>query len=357
MDTLYRWIVKPVLFSFSPDYVHRVFICIGERAGSVAVGRVLLAAFYQYRGRGASKIVDGIRYRTPVVLAAGFDPDGRLTRILPSLGFGGEEIGSITAQPCEGNPPPQAIRLVRNKSIIVRKGLKNRGVDALIEHLTRTPREKDFVIGISIARTNNKEAATDAESGIHDIVTSFKKLIEANVGDYYTFNISCPNAFTGESFIDPENLRQLLPRIREVPCTKPIYLKMPITIPWEQFDSLLYIAAQNDIQGVVIGNLNKEYTELTYPKEAPIEFRGGLSGRPTQKRSNELIRKTREAYGKRFTIIGVGGILSPEDAMEKFRAGADLVELITGMIFEGPGLIKRICAEYTKEFGHDTVVS
>lgn len=351
MDFLYRYLLKPILFKLRPDLVHDVFIAVGEFAGRLAPLRWIFSFLYGYQGPGISKTVDGIIYRTPVLLSAGFDADGRLTQILSSLAFGGEEIGSTTAQVCEGNPLPRMTRLIRNKSLVVYKGLRNRGVDALIARLKRTPRIEDFVLGISIARTNIQSASTDVEAGIRDYVESFKKLNAANIGDYYTINISCPNAYTGETFIEPVHLAQLLPRLREVPCEKPAYLKMPINVPWEQFTELLEIADKNKIQGVIIGNLNKNYSDLAYPEDAPREFRGGLSGAPTFALSNELIRKTRERYGKRFTIIGTGGIFTPDDAMAKFVAGADLIQLVSGMVFEGPGLMKKICERYAAEKG------
>ncbi len=346
MSAVYKHVLKPVLFKFKPDAVHSVFSTMGEFAGRFALSRYVFSLFYGYKGADISKTVDGITYKTPVMLSAGFDTDGRLTRILPSLSFGGEEIGSITAKVCAGNPSPQLTRLVRNKSIIVYKGLKNHGVDALIKKLKRTPRVPGFVIGVSIARTNDLSASEDIEAGINDYVDSFRKLVASDTGDYYTINISCPNSYTGETFIDPIYLAKLLPRFREIECAKPVYLKMPINTPWEQFAELLEIADKNKIQGVIIGNLNKKYSDLEHPEDAPKEYRGGLSGAPTFKLSNELIRKTRERYGNRFTIIGTGGILSPEHAMEKFDAGADLIQLISGMIFEGPKLIKDICEKY-----------
>ncbi|MDP1707424.1 MAG: quinone-dependent dihydroorotate dehydrogenase [bacterium] len=349
MDFLYQKVLKPILFRMSPDTVHDLFITLGELAGHFALKRWFFNLLYDYRGPDISKTVDGVIYRTPVLLSAGFDADGRLTRILPSLAFGGEEIGSVTAHPCAGNPLPRMTRLIRNSSLVVYKGLRNRGVDALIKKLSRTPRVPSFVLGVSIARTNEQEAATDAEAGVRDYVESFQKLNEANIGDYYTINISCPNSFTGETFTEPALLAQLLPKLREIPCVKPVYLKMPINVPWEQFAELLAIADKNNIQGVIIGNLNKNYNDLAYPEDAPKEFRGGLSGAPTFKLSNDLIRKTREKYGKRFTIVGTGGIFTPEQAMEKFAAGADLIQLVSGMVFEGPGLMKKICERYAKE--------
>ena len=164
MDTLYRTVLKPVLFLGSPDAVHAAFVAIGEFSGRFSLLRKFFALLYGYRGPDISKTVDGITYRTPVLLSAGFDTDGRLTRILPSLSFGGEEVGSITAQTCAGNPRPRLRRLVRNKSIIVNKGLRNKGVDALIAKLQHDSwisdvhKKSAFVIGISIARTNEPEA-------------------------------------------------------------------------------------------------------------------------------------------------------------------------------------------------------
>lgn len=363
MNILYRRILRPVLFVCNADKIHALFVAVGEFSGRFSVLRWKLGLFYKYRGPDISKTVDGITYRTPILLSAGFDPDGRLTQILSSLSFGGEEIGSMTAHACEGNPHPWFTRLVRNKSMVVFKGLNNIGVDALIKKLSHTPRIPGFVLGVSIARTNEKEACVDAEAGlrlaeagfgpaeagIRDYTESFRKLNAANIGDYYAINISCPNAHAGEAFTKPELLAELLPRLREIPCAKPVYLKMPINLSWEQFTALADIADKNGIQGLIIGNVTKDYNDLAYPEDAPKEFRGGLSGAPCRVRSNELIRKTREKYGTRFTIIGVGGILSPDDAMEKFAAGADLIQLITGMIFEGPGLIKAICERYAED--------
>ncbi|MFA5745174.1 MAG: hypothetical protein WC887_03100, partial [Candidatus Paceibacterota bacterium] len=161
MNTLYCRVLKPILFLFSADAVHALFITIGEFAGRCVIAKWLLRLFYNYRGPDISKVVDGITYRTPILLSAGFDPDGQLTRVLSSLSFGGEEVGSITAHKCEGNPRPWFTRLVRNKSFVVYKGLRNRGVDALIKKLSnldircpsqrRTSDVPRFVLGVSNA--------------------------------------------------------------------------------------------------------------------------------------------------------------------------------------------------------------
>ncbi len=327
--------------------MHDFMVFFGQIFGWFAPARWFIKLIWGYRGPDISKTVDGLRYERPVLLSAGFDCDGELFRVLPSISFGGEEVGSVTARPCAGNRKPRLTRLIRNKSIVVYKGLKNQGAKAIAERLAKRNGQKGFVVGISIAQTND-EKVCDAEAGLEDYYTTLKTMSETGAGDYYTINISCPNTFGGETFSTPELLTRLLTKLSTVPCVKPRYVKMPINLPWNEFNKLLEIIDRFGYNGVVIGNLNKKYSMIDFPEDAPRNWRGGLSGKPCFELSNELIRKTRSAYGKRFTIIGVGGIFSPEDALVKFRAGADLVQLVTGIIFEGPDLIKRICNAYAK---------
>jgi dihydroorotate dehydrogenase subfamily 2 len=338
---IYQNVLRPVLFLFDAEAIHDFFIGLGRFLGGNPLTRALIGTAYGYRGRDIFQVVDGVKYRTPILLSAGFDYNGKLSRILPRIGLGGEEIGSVTARPCAGNEKPRLIRLPKSRSIIVNKGLCNNGVNSVIERLKRTPREKDFVIGVSIARTNDEKSAS-LEAGIEDYVYSFRRLNEEKIGDYYTIKISCPSAFGGETFATPELLNRLLMALKDISCQKPVYVKMPINIPWEQFDSLLKVIVARELNGVVIGNLNRNYNYLDFREEAPSVYRGGLSGKPCARLSTELIRKTKQAYGNRLTIIGVGGVMSPESAAEKFAAGADLIQLITGMIYEGPALIKKI---------------
>lgn len=344
---LYKTLLKPVLFRFDPESVHDFFTASGELIGAHAVSRAMLDSIYGYRGADISRKVDGIAYRTPFLLSAGFDYNAHLTRALPHIGLGGEEIGSVTARPCAGNPAPRLTRLPLNRSILVNKGLRNDGVDAIIARLSSTPREPGFVLGVSIARTNDA-ASAPIDAGIADYAYSFRRLNEDGVGDYYTLNISCPNAFGGEAFTSPELLGRLLAEIGKIPCGKPVYVKMPINIPWPRFDELLKSIDRAGLAGVVIGNLNKDYSCLDIREEAPPDYGGGLSGKPCAHLSTELIKKTRDIYGRRFTIVGVGGVMSARQAMEKFDAGADLIQLISGLIFEGPGLVKKMCEAVAK---------
>lgn len=349
---LYKKILKPTVFLMNPEFVHGVFVNIGEFLGKYSLTRSITHKIYGYDGPDISKTVDGIKYRTPFILSAGFDYNARLTRILPHIGLGGVEVGSMTAKPCKGNDKPRLKRLPNSRAILINKGLRNDGVDAVIARLKRSRSAEDRplnqnsevygVVGVSIARTNDI-SCVDTDSGIKDYVYSFERLNKENVGDYYTLNISCPNAFGGESFADPLLLEQLLSKIDVIPCTKPIYIKMPINLEWSKFDEILKVLAKHRINGVIIGNLNKDYGSIANDPDAPKVYSGGLSGEPCRQLSTDLIRKTRTNYGRKFTIIGCGGVMSPEDAKQKFDAGADLVQLITGIIFEGPGLVRKLC--------------
>ncbi len=342
---MYKSVIKPILFLFNPELVHDFMTSFGVILGKFSITRYITRLIYGYNGRDISKVVDGIKYRTPFLLSAGFDYNGLLYNILPSISLGGEEIGSVTAKKCEGNPRPRLTRIPNSKGIIVNKGLRNDGVDAIINRLKHA-QVSSFVKGISIAKTNDRYSAT-VEGAIEDYCYSFRRLNEEKIGDYYTLNISCPNAFGGETFTTPYLLERLLKEIKKIPCDKPIYTKMPINIPWEQFDSLLKVIDTYGLNGVIIGNLNKDYSFIK-PEERPTNYCGGISGFACKDLSTQLIRKTRDKYGKRFTIFGVGGVMSPQDAKDKFDAGADLVMLITGLIYEGPSLIKRLCYSIQK---------
>ncbi len=350
LPLLYRRVLRPVLFRFDAEKVHDSFVALGDRVGRWGAGRALLSGIYGYRGPDASVTVDGLHYRTPVVLAAGFDYNGRLLQVLPQMSFGGVEVGSVTALPTPGNDPPRMSRLVRSRSIVVNKGLMNEGVEAVAHRVGGVPTPSDFVVGVSVARSNRPEVVGEAD-GVEDYAASLEHLVQAGVGDFYTVNISCPNVHGGESFAEPARLGRLLARLGQVEHDRPVYAKMPINPTWDEFRRLADVIAEHGLHGMVIGNLNKEYGEVSHPEEAPDRYQGGLAGLPCRERSTELVARTREAYGSRFTLIGCGGILSADDALEKFRAGADLVQLISGMIFTGPHLMADIARAWAREFG------
>ena len=347
ITTLYKNLLKPILFKFDPDDVHVWFVKIGVMCGKMTPLTNLINLIYGTPSGQKTIKVDGLTFQGPVLLSAGFDYNAHLAPVLYYMGFSGEEVGSVTARPSAGNPPPHLKRLIKSNSIQVYKGLKNDGVEAIIKRIKGQKIPEKYILGISIARTNDQQNCERSE-GIKDYCYSFKRLNEENIGDFYTINISCPNAFAGEDFANPEPLGELLTELKKIPCNKPVYVKMPINRPWNEFQSLLQIIDQHGLNGVVIGNLNKNYSDIDFPEEVSPKYRGGLSGKPCRELSTSLIRQTRAAYPQ-MTIFGCGGIINPQDAIEKIEAGANLVQLITGMIFNGPHLMKEINELHTRK--------
>jgi dihydroorotate dehydrogenase len=340
MKFLYQNALKPILFQFDPEVVHDTFVKIGSFISGKPPLIKLISIVYGPPKR-SPVIVDGVTYQGPLLLSAGFDYNAYLSDILYYIGLAGEEVGSVTARPCPGNPRPRLKRLIKSRSIQVYKGLRNDGVDEVIKRIKTKKIPPEFVLGISIAKTNDEKCA-DTQSGIDDYCYSLRRLVEEKIGDFYTINISCPNAFGGEDFATPDRLELLLSALGKIKHQRPMYIKMPINLSWEKFRPLLDVIKKHEFQGVVIGNLNKDYKDLDYPEEAPAHFRGGLSGRPCRELSNNLIKLTREYFPVNFTIIGAGGILSVKDAQEKINLGANLIQMISGMIFTGPQLINEI---------------
>lgn len=341
MAFLYKMILRPILFKFHPEDVHQAFVTFGVTLFRPRFMRRILQLFYGLPCGTKPVIVDGLTFPSPFGLAAGFDYNGKLAHVLYYMGYGFEEVGSVTARNCPGNPKPRLTRLIQSKSILVYKGLRNDGVEKVITRLKEADIPERFVLGISIAKTNDAQCAT-LEGGIEDYTYGLRRLVEEDMGDFYTINVSCPNVHGGEDFAEPTRLRPLLESLVTIKHNRPMYLKLPINKTWEEFVPLVEMAKEYGLHGVVIGNLNKNYDDLTDQSERPKEFRGGLSGEPCAKLSNELIRKTRALYPKDFTIIGCGGVLSVADAQEKIDAGANLVQGISGMIFTGPHLMRDI---------------
>ena len=340
MEMAYKKMLKPVLFQFGPDEVHKVFVKAGQEITRQKSLLKILNTLYGNPLDYPATEVDGVRYYGKVLLSAGFDYNGHLPHCLWHMGFSGEEVGSVTAKPTKGNPPPNLTRLVRNQSIQVYKGLRNDGVDSIIHRLKKNPSPEGFVLGISIAKTNDSSTCT-VEGGIEDMLYSLKRLQAEYLGHFYTINISCPNAFGGEDFTVSDNLERLLIGMQKLALKVPVYFKMPINQSYEKLKVLCQLIEHYHYQGLVIGNLNKNYQDLTDPTELRDQkFRGGLSGKPCQKLSNELIQKVRSEF-KHLTIMGCGGVLTPEDCTEKIASGAQLVQLISGMIFNGPHLIHQ----------------
>jgi dihydroorotate dehydrogenase subfamily 2 len=337
-----RWgyanVAKPLFFRRDPEDVHDAVTALGERLGACAPVRALTRALLAYEHPSLESAVLGIRFANPVGLSAGFDKNARLLGIMPAVGFGFEEIGSITGEPCEGNPRPRLWRLPKSKGLAVWYGLKNDGCEAVAARLRGF--SSDIPFGTSVARTNSA-ATVSREAGIADYAKAFRAL--ADVGDYFTVNVSCPNTCGGEPFASPEALDRLLAALDAIETRKPVFLKLPADASAAELDALIAVADRHRVHGFVIANLTKRRDRATIVQsELAVTEKGGISGRPVSEPSNALIAHAYRAAGSRYVIIGVGGIFSAEDAYEKIRLGASLVQLVTGLIFEGPQLIGEI---------------
>lgn len=343
---LYRNILKRFLFLFSPEFIHNRFSQVGHLLGANFITRKFTAIIFNYKNSSLSQNIAGIKFPNPVGLSAGFDKNANLINIVSSIGFGFTEIGSITLDPYEGNPKPRLFRLKKSRGLVVYFGLKNIGVIEIIKKIKSQLKTK-AVMGISVAKTNSAKTA-QLENAIKDYIETLKQLQSSNTGDFYVINISCPNAFGGEPFTTEDRLEKLLKEIAKLKITKPLFVKMPINLSTLEFDSLLKTIVKYNLTGVIIGNLTKIRDSNLILDTIPEKIKGGISGKPTEKLSNDLIKYTYQNYGKKLIIIGVGGVFSAEDAYTKIKLGASLVGLITGMIFNGPQLIGEINYKLTK---------
>jgi dihydroorotate dehydrogenase subfamily 2 len=282
-----------------------------------------------------------IKFQNPVGLAAGFDYRAQLTQILPSIGFGFGTIGTITNSSSEGNPKPRLGRLIKSKSLMVNKGFRNSGIKNVLQKLNKLSFE--IPIGISIGKTNTDKLTTQKQA-IEDIVNAFKLTDKSAISfSYYELNISCPNLIGNISFYPPEKLEELLTEIKKFKLSKPVFIKMPIDQSNNEILNMLKVITKYPIQGVIFGNLQKNRKDQSFDRQEVLKYKvGNFSGKPTEKRSNELIKLTYKNYGGKLLIIGCGGIFNAQDAYTKIKFGASLIQLITGLIFEGPLLPAEI---------------
>lgn len=354
----FRWsygnVLKPLLFRVDPEHVHDAFVRIGHWLGAHESVRGFVGWLFRYEHPALVTDVCGIRFANPIGLSAGFDKIARLLRIMPAVGFGFEEIGSVTGEPCAGNPKPRLWRLPKSRGLVVNYGLMNDGCEAIASRLKG--KRFEFPVGVNVAKTNSPDTV-ETEAGIRDYVKAMRIFVEAGVGDFFVINISCPNAFGGEPFGDPARLDLLLAAIdgiatdlpaglsadRQDRQDKPVFVKIAGDTTIEQMDGIIRVADRHRVHGFVIANLTKKRENpALVPGELSLDMTGGLSGAPVTEPSNALISHVYRATGGGYVIIGVGGIFTAEDAYEKIRLGATLVELITGMIYEGPQLIGEI---------------
>lgn len=347
LDWAYQYLFKKIAFRLDPEMVHDHVLVMGKWLGKCKVTRSLIARLLAYRAKSLEQEILGIHFPNPIGLSAGFDKNAELLDILPSVGFGFVEIGSITGEPCLGNPKKRLWRLLKSKSLLVYYGLKNDGAEIISQRL----KHKNFLIpvGISVAKTNSPDTV-ELQAGIADYVKAHR--LTAEIGSYTTINISCPNAYGGQPFTEPERLGKLLQAIDEVKSSKPIFVKFSADLSDPQVDALLKVIGLHKVAGIICTNLTKN-RELTSIKDQQIPDVGGMSGKVVEDLSNHLLEYVYRKTQGQYILIGVGGIFSANDAYKKIRLGASLVQLITGMIYEGPQLIGQVNRDLVKLLQRD----
>lgn len=330
-------LARPLLFLMPSEMVHEYASDFGAFLGRQKIAKKFIQSWCKVSSPILYQKIAGISFENPVGLAAGFDYEAKLTQILPAIGFGFGTVGTITQKSYGGNPSPMLGRLVKSQSLMVNKGFKNLGIHETLRRLEN----KAFAIpaGLSIGKTNQREAMTQEEA-VADIIASFKVAESSSVPfSYYELNISCPNLYGSVDFYAPNNLRELLAGVSALNLKKPLFIKMPISVSDEQTKEMLAVILNFKVQGIILGNLQKDRTNSAIKKEELAKYSvGNFSGKPTQKRSDELIALAYKICGQKLVIIGCGGIFSAEDAYKKIKLGASLVQLVTGLVYVGPQL-------------------
>lgn len=335
---MYKFFLRPILFQFDPEDVHHFTFSFLKIVHKIPFVPALFRSLYVVKNPKLEREVFGIKFPNPVGLAAGFDKDAKLYKELSNLGFGFIEIGTVTPKPQPGNEKPRLFRLKKDKAIINRMGFNNKGA---WEAAKRLRKNKNVLIGGNIG----KNKSTPNEEAIHDYEICFDALY--SVVDYFVVNVSSPNTPNLRELQDKEPLSRLLQTLQNKnlakPEQRPILLKIAPDLTDEQLLDIIDIVQTTKIAGVIATNttISRENLIPTHREKNQKET-GGLSGKPLKDRSTEVIRFLSEKSGNAFPIIGVGGIHSPEDAIEKLEAGASLVQIYTGFIYEGPGLVKKI---------------
>jgi len=345
IEFIYKNILKPILFLLDPEFIHSVMTSFGEVIGKTYL-RNFLNWKLKYLPLKLKQRILGINFLGPIGLAAGFDYDAKLIHVLSSLSFGFQSVGTVTNLPYEGNPKPRLGRLSRSRSLMVNKGYKNIGVKNIVNKLNG--HKFEIPLGVSIGSSNNEEIISSKDA-IVDIIKSFSFFEKTRINiSYYEVNISCPNLINNKvDFFKSNNLDKLFQSLIKLKIKKPIFIKMPIDKNNQDFFKILKIISKYSfIKGVIIGNLFKDRKSPLLDKGELKKFKAGyFSGKPCEPRSNELIKLTYKKYKNSLLIIGCGGVFSGQDAYKKIRLGANLIQLITGMIFQGPQLISQINME------------
>lgn len=336
---IYRSILKPLLFRMEADKAHESTYRFARMASDSGMMKRVAQSLYGYRSSRLNQQIWGLDFPNPIGLAAGFDKNGKIPELIEAAGFGFIEVGSITANPSTGNPLPRMFRLPRDRALINRMGLNNDGAKTVVKRLRK--KNLSIPLGVNVAKTHDPEIMGDA--AIDDYRFSYREACK--VADYITLNISCPNTAEGKTFEDPGALEELLKalNIQADARAVPTLVKFSCDLTREELEALLDICESYRVHGYVATNTSSSREGLaTDPETVERIGAGGLSGKPIAEKSVRTVQWISQATGARKPIIGVGGIDSLDSALAMIRAGADLLQVYTALIYEGPSVVKRI---------------
>ncbi len=336
---MYKKLIRPILFLFNPETIHDFTFLLFKIISYIPLGSNFIGLITG--GNKFNKEIDlfGLKFPNHVGLAAGLDKNAFAYKVLCKMGFGFIEIGTITPEAQSGNPKPRSFRLKRNKALINRMGFNNYGLDKTIRNLKKKPP------GVIIGGNIGKNTQTTNEDAVNDYLKCFKELFD--YVDYFVVNVSCPNVKDLRKLQDTDSLLNILGSIQENnnirPKRKPVLLKISPDLNEERLLEVIDIVNNTGIDGIVATNTTTKREDLSYSKDEINNIgNGGLSGKPLKNRAIEVVRFIYEKSNGKIPIIGVGGIMNPKDAQEMLNAGADLVQIYTGFIYEGPKLIREI---------------
>jgi dihydroorotate dehydrogenase len=334
---MYKFI-KPILFKFNPETIHYTVTDTLKLMQKVWGFQKLMKSIFTLENPSLKKTVFGLEFKNPVGLAAGFDKNGEFIEEFANFGFGFIEVGTVTPLPQPGNEKPRMFRLKADDALINRMGFNNKGVDVLARKL-KTVKRDGLIIGGNIGKNKN----TPNQDAVSDYIKCFNALFD--VVDYFVVNVSSPNTPGLRDLQEKEPLMHILNTLQKRNLknniSRPILLKIAPDLTDSQLDDIVEIVQETKIAGVIATNTTIARDSLLSSESEKMEM-GGLSGKPLTKRSTEVISYLAKKSNHSFPIIGVGGIHSPKDAQEKLDAGASLIQIYTGFVYEGPGLVKRI---------------
>lgn len=348
---MYKHLIRPFLFLFAPEAIHHFTFRFLKLIHYLPGVGFVLRNVYTVKSEKLKRTLYGVTFDNPVGLAAGFDKDAKLTDELASFGFGFIEIGTLTPKAQPGNDKPRLFRLPMDQALINRMGFNNGGVEEAVTRLRN--RKSKIIIGGNIGKnkvTPNEKAFEDYAICLHALQPYV---------DYFVVNVSSPNTPGLRELQEKEPLKQLMLHVKTLSnkssSPKPVLLKIAPDLTNSQLDDVVEVLQTTNADGVIATNTTTSREGLNTPTETLTAIgNGGLSGKPLTNRSNEVITYLRAKLGKDFPIIGVGGIMTADDALDKLNAGADLVQLYTGFVYEGPGLVKEICEKVVNDNAFST---